>query len=240
MGKIIEVVPVKLKNPVLIEGFPGVGMVGTIAAMHAVKELNMELAGYIDSDKFPPFCSIHNGAPLPPARIYQSKKHNLLVLLSEFVIPLSAVNEVTNEIIAWGEDRKIKAIFSLGGIGVGGDDKKIFGVATTSELKTALEKSGVTIINEGVTTGVTGMLLSTSYMRKFPAASILTAGGDMNVNLIGAASVLDKLGKVIGISFNAKKLEEEGIDLENRVKGILKNADTAKKKYEEIESPMYR
>jgi len=240
MSKIVEVTPVRLKNPVLIEGFPGVGMVGTIAAMHAVKELNMELVGYIDSDKFPPFCSIHNGAPLPPARIYQSKKHNLIILLSEFVIPLSAVSEVTNEIISWSEDRKVRAVFSLGGIGVGGSEKKIFGVATTSELRSSLERNGVTLINEGVTTGVTGMLLANAYMRKFPAASILTAGGDMNVNLVGAANVLDKLGKVLGISFNTKKLAQEGLELESRVKDILKNATTAKKKYEEIESPMYR
>src|SRR5271157_5864752 len=113
MGKIIEVVPVKLKNPVLIEGFPGVGMVGTIAAMHIVKELNMDLVGYIDSDRFPPFCTIHDGEPLPAARIYQSKKHNLIVILSEFVVPLNAVNELTNEILKWGDSRGVRMIFSL-------------------------------------------------------------------------------------------------------------------------------
>ena len=240
MTKIVEVTPVRLKNPVLIEGFPGVGMVGTIAAMHIVKELNMDLVGYIDSEKFPPFCAIHNGAPLPPARLYQSKKHNVIVLLSEFVIPLGAVSEVTHEIISWSEDRKVRAVFSLGGIGIGGSDKKVFGVATTPELKSSLEKAGVTIINEGVTTGVTGLLLSNAFLRKFPAASILTTSKDVTVNLIGAASVLDKLGKVLGISFNPKTLEQEGIELENKINDMLKNTETAKKKYTEIESPMYR
>lgn len=240
MTKIIEVKPVKLKNPILIEGFPGVGMVGTIAAMHMVKELNMELVGYIDSERFPPFCAIHEGEPLPPARIYQSKKHNLIVILSEFVIPLSSVNELTNDIISWGEEKRVSTIFSLGGIGIGGSEHKIFGVATTEKLRTSLEKNGITIINEGVTTGVTGLLLANSYLKRFPAASILTTSGENEVSLVGAANVLEKLGKILNISFNAKKLEMEGIELESKVMEMLKSAESAKKKYSEIESPMYR
>lgn len=240
MTKIIEVVPVKLKNPVLIEGFPGAGMIGTVAAMHAVKELDMELVGYIDSDKFPPLATIHEGRPLPPARIYQSKKHNLIVLLSEFVIPLSAVGEVTSEIISWSEDKKVRAVFSLGGIGIGVGDRKVFGVATTPELRKSLEKSGVTIIGEGATTGVTGLIMANAYMRRFPAASILTSGEGMSVNLVGAANVLEKLGRILNIEFNTEKLEREGIEIESKVKEMLKSAKVAKKRYEEIESPMYR
>jgi uncharacterized protein len=241
MTKIVEVTPIKLKNPVLIEGFPGVGMVGTVAAMHLVKDLNMELVGYIDSELFPPICTIHNEEPLPAARIYQSKKYNLLVLFSEFVIPMNAVSAVANEIILWGEDKKLSAIFSLGGVGMTTNEKvKVFGISTTEGLKESLREADITIVKEGVTTGVTGLILSNAYIRKFPAAAILTGNRDMNVNLIGAADVLDKLSKILNIPINTEKLRKEGEEIEEKIKKMLKDAKEAKKTYEQIQSPMYR
>ena len=240
MAKIVEVSPIKLKNPVLIEGFPGVGMIGTIAAMHLVKEWDMELVGYIDSDEFPPICTIHNEQPLPAARIYQSKKYNTLVLFSEFVIPISAVNDVANEIILWGEDRKLSAIISLGGVGLSSIKEEVFGIASTEGLKHELKDIKVTVVKEGVTTGVTGLVLANAYIRKFPAAAILTSNKNLSINLVGAAKVLDKLSDLLNIPINTNKLQKEGEELEEKIKQMLKETKDVKKAYEQIQSPMYR
>ncbi|MEM3454983.1 MAG: PAC2 family protein [Candidatus Micrarchaeia archaeon] len=240
MTKIVEVAPIKLKNPILIEGFPGVGMIGTIAAMHLVKEWNMELVGYIDSEAFPPLCTVHNEEPLPAARIYQSKKYNLLVLFSEFVIPISAVSSVANEIVLWGEDKKLSAIISLGGVGIDASKDDVFGIASTEGLKNDLKDAGVTIVKEGVTTGVTGLILANAYVRKFPAAAILTSSRGMNINLIGAAKVLDKLSELLHIKIDTEKLKKEGEEIEEKLKKLMKESKEAKKTYEQIQSPMYR
>ena len=240
MTKIVEVSPVKLRNPILIEGFPGVGMVGTIAAMHLVKEWDMELVGYMDSDAFPPLCTIHNEEPLPAARVYQSKKYNTLVLFSEFVIPISTVNSVANEIVLWGEDRKLSAIFSLGGVGVSTEKDEVYGIASTEGLKESLKDVGVTIIKEGVTTGVTGLILANAYVKKFPAAALLSSNRGININLVGAANVLDKLSKILNIPINTDKLRKQGEEIEEKIKKIMKESKEAKKTYEQIQSPMYR
>jgi uncharacterized protein len=241
MARIVETKPINLKKPILIEGFPGVGMIGTISTLYMVKELNMELVGYITSDNFPPFCVIHNGVPLPPARLYQSKKHNLVVLLSEFVIPLSEVHKVTDEVIRWSKTKKVESIISLGGIGVGGETHKLFGIATTPELRKLLAKHDIAIINEGATTGVTGVLLAEAQVHQSPAAAILTAGHGIEIDLLGAATVLDKLSRIIRVPINTDRLVKEGIEIESKIKEILKSAKTVKKKYEQIEeSPMYR
>ncbi|MCX8202302.1 MAG: PAC2 family protein [Candidatus Micrarchaeota archaeon] len=240
MAKIVEVAPIKLKNPILIEGFPGVGMIGTIAAMHLVKEWNMELVGYIDSEAFPPLCTVHNEEPLPAARIYQSKKHNVLVLFSEFVIPMPAVNSVANEIVLWGEDKKLSAIISLGGVGIEAAKDVVFGIASTEGLKADLKDIGVTIVKEGVTTGVTGLILANAYVRKFPAAAMLTSSRGMSINLIGAANVLDKLSQLLHIDIDTQKLKKEGEEIEEKIKKLIKESREAKKTYEQIQSPMYR
>lgn len=240
MTKIVEVAPVKLKNPILIEGFPGVGMIGTIAAMHLVKEWNMELIGYIDSEAFPPLCTIHNEEPLPAVRIYQSEKYNVLVLFSEFVIPMSAINQVANEIILWGEDRKLSAIISLGGVGSEIGKEDVFGIASTDGLKQDLKDIGITIVKEGITTGLTGLILANAYVRKFPAAAILTSSKGMNINLMGAANILDKLSQLLHIKIDTTKLKKEGEEIEEKIKKIMRDSEKAKKRYEQIQSPMYR
>ena len=44
----------KLKNPVFIEGLPGVGNVGKLAAEHLVDELNAKKFAEVYSKYFPP------------------------------------------------------------------------------------------------------------------------------------------------------------------------------------------
>ena len=56
----------KLKSPVLVEGFPGLGLVGTISASYLIEKLKMEPLGYIISEKFPPIAAVHNYRPLHP------------------------------------------------------------------------------------------------------------------------------------------------------------------------------
>ena len=77
--KIIETGKYDLKSPYFIEGFPGIGLVGTMASSYLVEKLGMEPFGHIVSEKFSPIASIHNGRPLHPTRMYKSKKYNLVV-----------------------------------------------------------------------------------------------------------------------------------------------------------------
>ena len=50
-----------IKGYKLIEGFPGIGLVGPMTISYMIDKLKMEYCGYIDSDKFPPIISIHEG-----------------------------------------------------------------------------------------------------------------------------------------------------------------------------------
>ena len=53
----------KLRKPVLVEGFPGLGLVGTISASYLIEKLKMEPLGYITGDQFPPLAAVHNRRP---------------------------------------------------------------------------------------------------------------------------------------------------------------------------------
>lgn len=236
--RIVETQKIDLKKPVLVEGFPGVGMIGTAAMMYLVRELKMDLCGYIMSDKFPPLVTIHEGTPLPPARIYKSDKHNLIVVLSEFAIPLRAVNEICSDLLEWAREKDVRTFYSLGGIDMKVPEEEIdrvFATTTTPETRSKIEKSGITIIKEGITTGVTGVLLAQGYMERFPVISLLTPARPISIDLLSAAAVLGAFAQLENIPISTKKLAEEGMKIEAMLNEVLRGAKAASDRYRKLE-----
>ncbi|MBS7621849.1 PAC2 family protein, partial [Candidatus Bathyarchaeota archaeon] len=50
-----ELTKVELKNPILIEGLPGLGLVGKIATRYLIKQLKAQKLAYLYSPHFPYF-----------------------------------------------------------------------------------------------------------------------------------------------------------------------------------------
>ncbi|MEM4389289.1 MAG: proteasome assembly chaperone family protein [Candidatus Micrarchaeia archaeon] len=239
--RIIETSKFDLNRPLLIEGFPGIGLVGTIAASYLVEKFDMELLGYIASERFPPIAAVHEYQPLHPARIYKSKKLNLIVLFSEFIVPLSTVHELAHEILAWSKRRGVREIISVGGIGIRGEQDEVFGIATNRELLRRLEAAGVRLIKEGATTGVSGVLMAEAAIQGFPAISLLAEAKPEYLDPRGAAMVLDAVRDITGLPIETKELIAEARNIETKIKEILEHAKTAHQKYRETGElgPMY-
>ena len=237
--EIKEIGAVKLNRPVIIEGFPGVGMVGTISASYLAENLGMKLIGYLTSNLFPPIAAIHDYRPVSPARIYASEKLNLVVLFSEFVIPAEIVFPLSEKIIEWAKKKNAAAIYSLAGIASEEPVQKIFGIASGQAMGEKLKASGIELIREGATQGVSGVLIAECASQNFPAANIMV---QTNAPLDPAASakLLDKLGELIGIKIETKALSTEGKKVEERMKEAMDKMKKMHAGYEELErSPMY-
>ena len=70
----------KPKNPIIIEGFPGYGLVGTIATEFLIKHLNAKKIGKIWSDELLPIAAVHESKIVEPLGIFYVKKHNLIII----------------------------------------------------------------------------------------------------------------------------------------------------------------
>ena len=239
--KIVETSDFDLKKPVLIEGFPGIGLVGTIAASYIVEKLKMDMLGHITSEKFPPIAAVHNKIPLHPARIYKSQKNNLLVLFSEFIIPLHTIHELSEKILEWCIEKDIREIISLGGIVVKGQEDAVFGIASTPKLVEELEANGIKTIKEGATTGVSGVLLADCYSRNFPAISLLAESKPEFLDPKAAALVIEALKKVVKVKISTEELVAESANVEVRMKELMYKARDAHSNYKKVEElgPMY-
>jgi len=239
--KIIETAEFDLKNPILIEGFPGIGLVGTIAASYLVEKLKMDLLGHITSEKFPPIAAVHNKIPMHPARLYKSKKNNIVILFSEFIIPMHTVHELSEKILEWSLSRKIKEIISLGGIVLKGEQDEVFGIASTPKLVDELEAKGIKTIKEGATTGVSGVLLAECASIDFPAISLLAESKPEFLDPMAAALALEALKKIIDLKVDTSELMSESKNVEAKMKELMEKARDAHEHYKKVEEvgPMY-
>ena len=83
----VEYKKTDLSGYTLIEGFPGLGLVGTIAVKYLVERLKFEPVGHIETNFFVPIISIRNGLPVYPSRIFINRKRKLVAIISEQIIP---------------------------------------------------------------------------------------------------------------------------------------------------------
>lgn len=231
--KIVEVSPVNLKNPVIVEGFPGLGLVGTISASYLIEKLKMDLVGYVTSTEFPPLAAVHNYEPLYPSRIYASKKHNLIVLISEFVVPLPAVYGLADAVWDYAMEKRASKIISLGGISLKGEGDKVYAIASDKKIVTDLERHHeVSLIKEGATTGVTGVLLTRGAMEKYPVISFLAPARGNYMDPRAAAIVLDVLKSYMKLTLDTTELEKESRDIEEKMKEMLARGKEARNHYQ--------
>ena len=228
-----------LKKPVIIEGFPGIGMVGTICASYLAEKLQMELVGSMHSPHFPPISAIHDYKPVSPARIYASKKHNLIVLFSEFVIPAETVFGLSSAILDYARAKKASALYSLAAIAQPEPNDTIYGIASTPALGEQLKKNGVELIREGATQGVSGVLIAECAARSFPAANLMTQSA-APLDPRAAAKLLDKVSSMLKISINTTDLVKQADAVEQRMRQSMEKMKDLHSDYKQFEqNPMY-
>jgi uncharacterized protein len=196
MAKISVQEAVEVAEPTLIEGFPGVGLVGKIAADHLVEEFEMTHHANVHCDGLPKVAVYHgDDAELqPPVRIYADADHDLLVLQSDVPVGPDAATELAACLAGWFDEHSVTPIYLSGirkekddspprlyglGVGNGVDDVTDAGIDVPSEAGLVSGPTGV-LLNHAVESGRTAIGLVVESDPRFPdpeAARALIARG---------------------------------------------------------------
>ena len=187
---------VDVTEPSLIEGFPGVGLVGKIAADHLVEEFDMTHHANVHCDSLPKVAVYRDGdAELqPPVRIYADGDRDLLVLQSDVPVGPEAASELATCLAGWYDDRSVRPIYLSGipewkdesppalygvGVGAGVDAVSDAGIDAPSEAGLVSGPTGV-LLGDAVESGRTAVGLVVESDPRFPdpeAARVLIKGG---------------------------------------------------------------
>src|SRR3989338_2446786 len=106
----------KPKNVTIIEGFPGFGLIGTIAIEFLMEHLETEKIGSIEMDDIPAMIAIHNNKVIEPVSLHYNKKYNL-VLIHAINIGKNTGWKLSEVIAELAQELTAKEIISLEGVG---------------------------------------------------------------------------------------------------------------------------
>ncbi len=215
----------------LIEGFPGVGLVGPMANSYIIESLSMEYIGYISSDGFPPITAIHGNKPMFPVRIYKEAKDKLAVIISEFTIPTNLVYQLAEEITEFVRKYKIERIISIGGIPNQKPKDVAYFITSEEDLSEKVKKTGIMPIEEGVVAGVSAILLVNGEQYNIPTIDLLVEVNPTIMDPKYAEVAILNLNKIINVKINTEELEKEAKLVETKVRDILKKTKDSHDSY---------
>ncbi|MCZ7362529.1 MAG: proteasome assembly chaperone family protein [Candidatus Methanoperedens sp.] len=218
----------RLKDPILVEGLPGVGHIGKLVAEHMVEELGAKKIMEIYSPYLPPQVMVEEDGTVRLVSnelyAYKSKgKHDLLILVGDHQ---SATNEGHYELcgvfLDIAEEFKVKRIYALGGYGVGQlvETDSVLGAANNIELVKELKEYGVEFrANEpgGGIVGASGLLLGLGALRGIDAACLMGVTSGYLVDPKSAKAVLKVLCKILDIDVDMQALEDRASEMEKIV-----------------------
>ena len=213
----------------LIIAFPSTGLVGVIAARHLIEKLPMKSAGFISSSVFAPVILIQDGLLNNPVRAYASDKHKLLLITSEQVLhEPTALHSFASRMGAWIKKQGFSRIVSISGIlaAAGKPGAEVYGVSANQSGKTWMEKNKVIVLKEGISTGISPLLLL-SCAGKEPAVQLL---GEISFNkdYAAAAAVLRKVSDMLNLKVNVAQLEKEAEQMKENLRKDMEKLQFAK------------
>lgn len=151
----------ELDDPVLVEGLPGAGLVGKIAADHLVDALDMEYYGALHCEGLPRVAvyEADSSAVRPPVRLYADESSDLLVLQSDVPVSPTQANEFASCVTGWIETNDVFPLY-LSGLPEEKDGApELYGIATGAAEPVLDETGIVPPRGGGMVSGPTGALL---------------------------------------------------------------------------------
>ncbi|HQF17610.1 MAG TPA: proteasome assembly chaperone family protein [Methanotrichaceae archaeon] len=226
------------QNPLLVEGFPGIGLVGNIASQYMVHELNMTYLGAMTSRFFPPLAVLLGGVVNMPVRIYEKPEINLILLTSDIPIHPLATYDMSKEIVRWASSIKVREIACLAGITLMTEQRRVFGAVTSPEMLDRI-KGVAEIFELGTISGISGSLMNECRIKGLSAICLLGETLSDDPDPRSAAAAIDALNKIYGLGVSTEKLLDRASEIELQMHQLAEQVKTQGEETPQKEFPMY-
>jgi len=205
-----------LKDPVLIEGLPGIGFVANIAALHLIQELKAKLFAEIRLSSFQDIAitAEEGKARFPTNEFYYHKGRNNeerdLIILYGNTQALTTVGqyELCGRVLDTAKEFGCRYVITLGGFRR--DEKittpKLYCAASDSEtLKEALDLGAE--VMEGQIFGIAGLLVGLSRLWNMRAFCLLAETPGIYPDASAAREVLNAICKMLHLKVDLSRLD---------------------------------
>jgi uncharacterized protein (TIGR00162 family) len=198
-----------LENPVFVQGLPGFGNVGRIAAHLLIKFCEAKPFAELYSPSFPDYVSISTKgiAHLPKYEFYSApmEKNNLVIMTGETQPSFDDVLAhyfVCDEIVDFVEKLGCHFIVTMGGVPLTEDKTQVYVAATSSRLATEFQEKGSAIYSKGRIVGGTGLTLALAKQRGMEGVCLLGTTTGFKADRGAGFRVFKFLMKTLGKEIN--------------------------------------
>ncbi|MCI4323113.1 MAG: PAC2 family protein, partial [Thermoplasmata archaeon] len=248
-----------------------VGLVSTIVANYLIDTLQMEQIGIVESPAFPTVSLVRDGKPQHPVRIYAgspastregSVADKIVAFVSEFHPAPTVIYPLAHAIMDWAQEQRCALLVSPEGLSVERpaaheagrsrssspssklQDVKVYGVASTARARDLYIEPNLLPFNEGVITGIAGVLLNEGRRRNFDVLTFLAEAQADYPDARAAAKVIETINRVLlRTPLDPEPLYHEAERIEQQLISIQKHAQE-RQQVERPQSspttPMYR
>ncbi len=169
--------PVDLDEPVLVEGLPGAGLVGKIAADHLVESFGMDYLAGVTCEGLPDAVVYRSDSRdlVPPVRLYADADRDLLVLQSDVPVSPSQAGGFAGCVTDWIEDVGALPLYVSGLPEEKSPDEvpAVYGVATGGAAGLVEEVDLAPPAEGGLVSGPTGALLAEAGRADLDALGVI-------------------------------------------------------------------
>ena len=225
----------KLKNPLFIEGLPGIGHVGRIEAQFLVEELKAKKFAELLSSHFMHYVLLQQSSSVHVLKneFYYVKakgrvQRDLVILIgdSQSIDP-EGHYEISHEILDYLKKFGVKEMITLGGLGIGEakENPKVVGAVSDDGLDKKYKNFGIDFnagSKVGTIIGASGLLLGLGKVYGMKGICLLgeTSGYPILPDPKAAEAVLKILMKMLGVKLDIRKLDAKVKEMEEFIKKI--------------------
>ncbi len=204
-------------SPILIEGLPGLGLVGKIALRYLIKQLKAKKIAYLYSPHFPYFVLVNKKGNVRLLRgafyYYQNPKGNDIILFTgdSQSQTIEGQYEIADRMLDFSEKYGVKTIATIGGYRMESTEKpKVYIAATSQAVLNAAIQAGATLSASGSPiVGTAGLILGLAKFKKIDALCLLGETRGYLPDPLAAKSVLEVLKSTFNFELDLAGLNEE-------------------------------
>ena len=221
-----ESLDVELNNPILIEGLPGLGLVGKIAIRYLIKKLSAKKFAYLYSPHFPYFVLVNKKGSVRLLRgafyFWKNEKgsKDLIFFTGDSQSQtIEGQYEIADRMLNFAQKHHVKTIVTIGGYRMEAKDKPSVFAASTSQdlLGTALDAGAVVSSSGSPIVGTAGLILGLARFKKINAICLLGETRGYLPDPLAARSVLEVLRSAFKFEVDLADLDEEVAKAETMV-----------------------
>ncbi len=211
----------ELRDPILIEGLPGVGNVGKLAAEHMVDQLKATKFIEIYSKFFPPQVLVSDSGvvKLVNNEMYYAKlpdlPNDLIILVGDYQgLTPDGQYELSDRTLQIAKEFGVSTIYTLGGYGLGKmvESPRVLGAVTDESLVEQMTSFGVTFSKgepgSGIV-GASGLLLGLGAIQGMKSVCLMGETSGYFVDPKGAQAVLEVLARILKVQIDFTELEDK-------------------------------